>query len=72
MKLTLAISFLLLCTQAVSQTQERVQNCEGVGCVQVGTNYGTIEIDGGLLQIAINKGIVNITGRPEDLSLIHI
>ena len=70
MKLILAISFVLLCTQAVSQTQERVQNCEGVGCVQVGTNYGTIEIDGGLLQIAINKGIVNITGRPEDIERI--
>lgn len=61
MKTLLAVTCLLLCTGIAAQTQDITQVCEGDDCVQVGTNDGTIEIDGGQLQIAINNGVVNVT-----------
>ena len=52
--------------------QKLYQNCEGDDYVQVGQNLGIINIEGGKVQIGINKGTVNLTyvGDPKDKAKI--
>ncbi len=61
---------LLLVLESQSHAQAIEQRCEGDDCIQIGKNIGTINIEGRMLQIGINEGIVTIIGSPSDKAKI--
>jgi len=62
-----AVLFLSTTAQAAIATKPQiVQECFSDNCTQVGVNQGTINIEDVVLQIAVNNGVVNVYGKPED------
>ena len=72
MKIIIIFLLFIVVIQPIN-AQKVVQNCKGDDCFQYPQNTGEINIEGGKVQIGINKGTVNLTyvGDPKDKKIIE-